>query len=230
MTLTANWSYPTAMRFGAGRVAELPDACAAAGIRRPLLVSDRGLAPLPITEAALDILEQGGLGRAVFAEVDPNPTEINLDAGVAAYRAGGHDGVVAFGGGSALDLGKMVAFMAGQTRPVWDFEDVGDWWTRADADAIAPAVAVPTTAGTGSEVGRASVHHQRGDAGEEDHLPPQGAACGGDLRPRAHRGHAEADHGGHRHGRLGPLPGGLLLELLPPDGPGHRAGGDAPRP
>ena len=157
MTLAANWSYPTAMRFGAGRVAELPDACAAAGIRRPLFVTDRGLAPLPITEAALDILEQRGLGRALFAEVDPNPTEINLDAGVAAYRAGGHDGVVAFGGGSALDLGKMVAFMAGQRRPVWDFEDVGDWWTRADADAIAPAVAVPTTAGTGSEVGRASV-------------------------------------------------------------------------
>ena len=157
MTLTANWSYPTAIRFGAGRVAELPAACAAANIQRPLLVTDRGLAQLPITQAALDILEAGGLGRAVFTEVDSNPTERNLDAGVAAFRAGDHDGVVAFGGGSALDLGKMVAFMAGQTRPVWDFEDVGDWWTRADADAIAPTVAVPTTAGTGSEVGRASV-------------------------------------------------------------------------
>ena len=157
MTLTANWSYPTAIRFGAGRVAELPVACAAADIQRPLLVTDRGLAQLPITQAALDILEAGGLGRAVFTEVDSNPTEKNLDAGVAAFRAGDHDGVVAFGGGSALDLGKMVAFMAGQTRPVWDFEDVGDWWTRADADAIAPTVAVPTTAGTGSEVGRASV-------------------------------------------------------------------------
>ena len=157
MTLTANWSYPTAIRFGAGRVAELPAACADANMQRPLFVTDRGLASLPMTQAALDILEEGGLGRAVFAEVDANPTEKNLDAGVVAYRAGGHDGVVAFGGGSALDLGKMVAFMAGQTRPVWDFEDVGDWWTRADADAIAPSVAVPTTAGTGSEVGRASV-------------------------------------------------------------------------
>ena len=98
-----------------------------------------------------------GLGDALFAEVDPNPNEINLAAGVAAYQAGGHDGVIAFGGGSGLDLGKMVAFMAGQTRPVWDFEDIGDWWTRADADAIAPIIAVPTTAGTGSEVGRASV-------------------------------------------------------------------------
>ncbi len=157
MELAANWSYPTAIRFGAGRVRELAEACAEAGIRRPLLVTDRGLAALPMTQGALDVLEAGGLGRAAFAEVDANPTERNLDAGVAAFRAGGHDGVVAFGGGSALDLGKMVAFMAGQTRPVWDFEDVGDWWTRADAAAIASSVAVPTTAGTGSEVGRASV-------------------------------------------------------------------------
>ncbi len=157
MELTGNWSYPTAIRFGAGRIEELAAACADAGIRRPLFVTDRGLAALPIAENALDLLEAGGLGRACFAEVDANPTEINLDAGVAAFRAGGHDGVVAFGGGSALDLGKTVAFMAGQTRPVWDFEDVGDWWTRADARAIAPSVAVPTTAGTGSEVGRASV-------------------------------------------------------------------------
>ena len=157
MTLTGNWSYPTAMKFGPGRIKELPEACAQAGIKKPLLVTDKGLAGLPVTAQALDILEAAGLGRAMFSEVDPNPNEKNLDAGVAAYKAGGHDGVIAFGGGSGLDLGKMVAFMAGQTRPIWDFEDVGDWWTRADAEAIAPIVAVPTTAGTGSEVGRASV-------------------------------------------------------------------------
>ena len=157
MSLVGNWSYPTAMKFGAGRIAELPAACEAAGMKRPLLVTDKGLAPLPITAATLDIMEAAGLGRGIFSDVDPNPSEINLAAGVAAYKEGGHDGVIAFGGGSGLDLGKMVAFMAGQTRPVWDFEDVGDWWTRADADAIAPIVAVPTTAGTGSEVGRASV-------------------------------------------------------------------------
>ncbi|WP_323764449.1 iron-containing alcohol dehydrogenase [Marinovum sp.] len=157
MSLTGNWSYPTAIKFGAGRISELPGACAQAGMTRPLLVTDRGLADLPITAATLDVLEQAGLGRAVFSEVDPNPNETNLEAGVTAYRDGGHDGVIAFGGGSGLDLGKMVAFMAGQTRPVWDFEDVDDWWTRADAAAIAPIVAVPTTAGTGSEVGRASV-------------------------------------------------------------------------
>lgn len=157
MNLVGNWSYPTAIKFGAGRIKELAEACAQAGIARPLLVTDRGLAGLPVTAATLDIMEAAGLGRAMFCEVDPNPNEQNLTAGVAAYKAGGHDGVIAFGGGSGLDLGKMVAFMAGQTRPVWDFEDIGDWWTRADADAIAPIVAVPTTAGTGSEVGRASV-------------------------------------------------------------------------
>ena len=157
MTLTGNWSYPTAIRFGAGRIKELAEACAQAGITRPLLATDRGLADLPITRATLDIMEAAGLGRGLFSEVDPNPNEKNLEAGIAAYKAGGHDGVIAFGGGSGLDLAKMIAFMAGQTRPVWDFEDIGDWWTRADADAIAPIVAVPTTAGTGSEVGRASV-------------------------------------------------------------------------
>ena len=157
MTPVANWSYPTAVRFGAGRISELGEACVAAGIQRPLLVTDKGLAGLPITRDTLDLLEAAGLGRAVFSDVDPNPTDANVEAGVKAYREGGHDGVIAFGGGSGLDLGKAVAFMAGQSRPLWDFEDVGDWWTRAEADAIAPVVAVPTTAGTGSEVGRASV-------------------------------------------------------------------------
>ncbi len=157
MQLTGNWSFPTAIRFGAGRISELADACNATGMKKPLLVTDRGLASLPITQNALALLEQAGLGGAMFSEVDPNPNEINLEAGLKAYRDGGHDGVIAFGGGSGLDLGKIVAFRCGQTRPVWDFEDVGDWWTRADADKIAPIIAVPTTAGTGSEVGRAGV-------------------------------------------------------------------------
>jgi alcohol dehydrogenase class IV len=154
---TANWSYPTAVRFGAGRIKELPEAVRAAGMKRPLLVTDKALASLPITKGALDLLDGAGLKAGLFAEVQSNPTDLNLAAGVEAYKAGGHDGVVAFGGGSGLDLGKCVAFMQGQTRPVWDFEDIGDWWTRADPAGIAPIVAVPTTAGTGSEVGRAGV-------------------------------------------------------------------------
>lgn len=153
----ANWSYPTAIRFGVGRIAELAEACAIAGIEKPLLVTDAGLAPLPITTMALDILDAAGLGRAVFSKVDPNPVEANLAEGIAAFKAGGHDGVVAFGGGSGLDLGKLIALMADQSVSVWDLEDIGDWWTRANASAIKPVIAVPTTAGTGSEVGRAGV-------------------------------------------------------------------------
>ncbi len=154
-----NWSYPTAIKFGVGRIAELAEHAKSAGLKRPLLVTDRALAALPITAQALDILDAGGLGRAVFSEVDPNPHEGNMAAGTAAYRAGGHDGVIAFGGGSGLDLGKMIALMANQRADlsVWDLEDIDDWWTRADAAKIAPVVAVPTTAGTGSEVGRAGV-------------------------------------------------------------------------
>lgn len=157
MSKTANWNYPTSVRFGAGRIKELPDLCQSIGMLRPLLVTDRGLGNAPITLAALDSLKAAGLGAALFCELKPNPVESNLSAGLTAYHAGKHDGVVAFGGGSGLDMGKLIAFMSGQARPVWDFEDVGDWWTRADPKGIAPVIAVPTTAGTGSEVGRAGI-------------------------------------------------------------------------
>lgn len=157
MTLNANWSYPTAIRLGAGRVKEIAEACTATGIKRPLVVTDKGLADLPITTGLLGLLEDAGFPRALFSDVDPNPSDSNLDEGIRAYKNGSHDGVIAFGGGSGLDLGKLIAFQAGQTRPVWDFEDVGDNWTLADASAIAPNIAIPTTAGTGSEVGRAGV-------------------------------------------------------------------------
>ena len=154
-----NWSYPTAIKFGVGRISELAEHCRSAGLKKPLLVTDKALASLPITAAALDVLDSAGLGRAVFSEVDPNPNEKNMADGIAVYLKGGHDGVVAFGGGSGLDLGKMIALMAHQRKDlsVWDLEDVDDWWTRADASKIAPIIAVPTTAGTGSEVGRAGV-------------------------------------------------------------------------
>jgi len=162
--LRGDWNYPTRVRFGAGRVRELSEACTEAGIARPLVVTDRGLAGGPILAIVLDALRQGGLQPAVFDAVTPNPGAADVDAGIAAFRAHGSDGVVAVGGGSALDVGKLVAFQHGQRRPVWDFEDVGDNWKRADAQAIAPVVAVPTTAGTGSEVGRAAVlTHPSGD-------------------------------------------------------------------
>lgn len=156
-TLTGNWSYPTAIRAGVGRVRELPDACRALGMTRPLLVTDPGLAKLPMVAAAVAANAQAGLPTRVFSELRPNPVLANVEAGVAAYRSGRHDGIVAFGGGSALDCAKAIAFMVPQTRPIWDFEDVGDWWTRATVEGIAKVVAVPTTAGTGSEVGRAAV-------------------------------------------------------------------------
>ncbi len=155
--LTGNWNYPTAIRFGAGRLKELPDACKAAGIARPLLVTDPGLSKLPMIAEAVALSKKAGLGIAVFDGVKSNPIAQNVEDGLAVLRGGKHDGVIAFGGGSALDTGKVIAFMAGQTRPMWDFEDIGDWWTRADEKGIAPVVAVPTTAGTGSETGRAGV-------------------------------------------------------------------------
>ncbi len=151
--LKANWNYPTTIWAGPGRIAELAAACSLLGIKRPLLVTDEGLRAAPMVQQALGLVP----GTGLFADVRGNPVAANIDAGLAAYRAGGHDGVIAFGGGSALDAGKVIAFMSGQTRPLWDFEDVGDWWTRADRRGIAPVVAVPTTAGTGSEVGRAGV-------------------------------------------------------------------------
>jgi alcohol dehydrogenase class IV len=154
-----NFSYPTAIKFGVGRVRELAEHCASVGIKKPLFVTDKALAALPITAEAVGVLKAAGLGTAVFSEVDPNPNEANMSEGIAVYLAGGHDGVICFGGGSALDLGKMIALMAHQRKDlsVWDLEDIDDWYTRADAAKIAPIIAVPTTAGTGSEVGRAGV-------------------------------------------------------------------------
>ena len=155
--LRGNWNYPTTVRFGAGRIAELPDACRSLGMQRALLVTDPGLAALPMIAAAVKSCRDAGLGCEVYSDVQGNPVESNVTGGVDVYRRGGHDGVIAFGGGSALDAAKAIALMVGQDRPIWDFEDREDWYKRVRTEGMAPVVAVPTTAGTGSEVGRASV-------------------------------------------------------------------------
>jgi alcohol dehydrogenase len=152
-----NFSFPNSIRFGNGRVRDLPELCRAAGMKKPLFVSDKGLASSGMVKDILANLAAAGLGSALFSDVQPNPTEDNVLAGCTVFRDGGHDGVICFGGGSALDTGKMVALMHGQSISLFDLEDIGDWWKRADASKIAPNICIPTTAGTGSEVGRAGV-------------------------------------------------------------------------
>lgn len=157
MTLSGNWNYPTSVRFGAGKITELADACRTLGMSKPLLVTDPGLAALPMIAQAVSANEAAGLPTGLFSDIKANPVGANVEAGVEVYRSGGHDGVIAFGGGSGLDAAKAVALMSGQSRGLWDFEDAGDNWAQADPDGIAPIVAVPTTSGTGSETGRAAL-------------------------------------------------------------------------
>ncbi|MGF1766305.1 iron-containing alcohol dehydrogenase [Enterovibrio makurazakiensis] len=153
----SSWNYPTAMVAGEGAISQLPDACHNLGMRRPLLVTDPGIAALPMTNQIIDLCQQSGIEPTLFSDVQGNPTGQNVEAGNRAFVGGEHDGVIALGGGSALDCAKAIALSAQQTRSLWDFEDVGDNWTLANEDKIAPVIAIPTTAGTGSEVGRASV-------------------------------------------------------------------------
>ncbi|NIC05583.1 iron-containing alcohol dehydrogenase [Halomonas sp. DX6] len=156
---TMGWNYPSNILTGAGRIRDLPEACRALGMGAPLLITDPGLAALPMVQACVQACQEAGLRIAVFSQVKGNPTGRNVLDGMAAFRNGSHDGVIAFGGGSGLDAAKAVALMANQREglSLWSLEDIGDNWKNADAQAIAPIVAVPTTAGTGSEVGRASV-------------------------------------------------------------------------
>jgi len=155
--ITGNWNYPTKMIVGPGRIAKLGAACKSLGMKRPLLVTDPGIAALPMVVDAIEGCEADGLSVGLFSDVKGNPVGRNVADGVHFYREGNHDGVIAFGGGSGLDAAKAVALMVGQNRPIWDFEDVGDNWKRVNEAGVAPIVAGPTTAGTGSEVGRASV-------------------------------------------------------------------------
>jgi alcohol dehydrogenase class IV len=142
---------------GEDRIKDLGNACTKLNIKKPLLVTDSGLAQSEIVKNTLANLKENNIPVELYSNVVGNPTGTNVNEGVAFYKQNNCDGVIAFGGGSGLDVGKAIAFMSGQTLPIWDFEDVGDNWTRANSETIAPIIAVPTTAGTGSETGRASV-------------------------------------------------------------------------
>lgn len=149
-----NWNYPTTVWFGPDRSKQVQQACDTLGIKNPLIVTDPGLLQTPIIE---EINSNLSSKTNVYSDVQGNPTGTNVTNGVKVFLEGNHDGVIAIGGGSGMDAGKGIAFLAHQKRPLWDFEDIGDWWTRADSKVIKPIIAIPTTAGTGSEVGRAGV-------------------------------------------------------------------------
>jgi len=152
-----NWNYPTTVWVGEDRIKDLGNACTKLNIKKPLLVTDSGLAQSEIVKNTLANLKENNIPVELYSNVVGNPTGTNVNEGVAFYKQNNCDGIIAFGGGCGLDVGKAIAFMSGQTLPIWDFEDVGDNWTRANSETIAPIIAVPTTAGTGSETGRASV-------------------------------------------------------------------------
>ena len=155
--MKTNWNYPSTMWVGENRINDIAEACKNLGITKPLFVTDNGLAETDIVKNTLKILKDNQISVELYFNVVGNPTGTNVTEGANYFNENSCDGVIAFGGGSGLDVGKAIAFMSGQTLPLWDFEDVGDNWTKANSNKIAPIIAVPTTAGTGSETGRASV-------------------------------------------------------------------------
>tara|TARA_B100000131_G_scaffold196685_1_gene189036 strand:+ start:315 stop:1472 length:1158 start_codon:yes stop_codon:yes gene_type:complete len=151
-----NWNYPTSVWVGENRIKDLVEACKNLNISNPLFVTDKDLINLNMTKKIILDIKKNFNNLAIFSNFSGNPIGENVEEGVLEFKKNKCDGVVAFGGGSGLDVGKAIAFMSGQSRPIWDFEDIGDYWKRADENNIAPIIAVPTTAGTGSETGRAS--------------------------------------------------------------------------
>ena len=228
-TLSGNWNYPTSVRFGPGRIRELPQTCREFGIERPLLVTDPGLGATSMVTDAAQSCRDAGLACTVFCDVRANPVESNVAEGVRAFRDGGHDGVIGFGGGSALDAAKAAALMSGQTRPLWDFEDREDWWNprgpRRNRPGGRGADGVRHGVGGRARVG----DHRRAGPHQEDHLPSENDAGGRDRRSRADRRASGAHHGRGGHGRPLPQSGSVLLAGLPPDGARHRARRDAAR-
>jgi alcohol dehydrogenase class IV len=154
--MKSNWNYPTTIWVGENRCKDLNTACENLHIINPLFVTDKDLINLPMVKSIISHLKKKFHKLSLFSNFSGNPIGENVDEGVKVFNENKCDGIIAFGGGSGLDVGKAIAFMSGQSRPIWDFEDIGDYWTRADESKILPIIAVPTTAGTGSETGRAS--------------------------------------------------------------------------
>ncbi len=154
--MKSNWNYPTTVWVGENRVSDLSKACKDLSIKKPLFVTDKDLVNLPFVKNIISLNSKKFGEFTVFSNFSGNPFGENVDEGVNHFNKKKCDGVIAFGGGSALDVGKAIAFMSGQNRPIWDFEDIGDYWKRANEKKISPIIAIPTTAGTGSETGRAS--------------------------------------------------------------------------
>ena len=163
-----NWNYPTSIWFGMNRVKDIESACNNLNIKKPLIVTDPGILKTNIISKVNKSLTNEA---AVYSDVQGNPTGSNVMNGVKVFHSGKHDGVIAVGGGSGMDVGKGIAFMADQTRPLWDFEDIGDYWTRADSSKIYPIIAIPTTAGTGSETGRAGVFTKEDTHEKKNNFP-----------------------------------------------------------
>ena len=151
-----NWNYPTTVWVGQDRVRDLVEACINLNIKKPLFVTDKDLINLPFIIQIISEIKVKLKELSIFSNFSGNPIGENVDEGVNEFKINNCDGVIAIGGGSAIDVGKAIAFMSGQNRPIWDFEDIGDYWKRADTKKISPIIAIPTTAGTGSETGRAS--------------------------------------------------------------------------
>ena len=154
--MKSNWNYPTTVWVGENRVSDLSEACKNLNINKPLFVTDKDLVNLSFVKNIISLNSKKFDEFTIFSNFSGNPFGENVDEGVDLFNKRKCDGVIAFGGGSALDVGKAIAFMSGQNRPIWDFEDIGDYWKRANEKKISPIIAIPTTAGTGSETGRAS--------------------------------------------------------------------------
>jgi len=163
-----DWAYPNTVWFGVGRINDLTKACKILNVKKPLLVTDKDLAKTQMITRAVDINKKASIPTKIFSDLKGNPFGSHVQKGVEQFKNGNHDGVIALGGGSSLDVGKSIALLASVNRPLWDFTAEGSFWSEnkffesmaknkmINTDNIKPIIAIPTTAGTGSETSRAA--------------------------------------------------------------------------